>query len=678
MPNRLAASTSPYLQQHADNPVDWFEWGDEAFSAAQARDVPVLLSIGYAACHWCHVMAHESFEDSATAAVMNDHFVNVKVDREERPDVDASMMEAVTALVGHGGWPLTAFLTPTGRLFYAGTYFPDQPRHGMPAFGQVLAAVSAAWQERREEVEAAGRRIAEQLAAQPSPVAVPVGPDELARAVEVLAADYDHVNGGFGGAPKFPPSMVLEWLLRHHARTRDPVPLRLVEGTCRAMARGGMYDQLGGGFARYAVDAAWVVPHFEKMLYDNALLLGAYLHWWRLSGDPLAERVARETAAFLLGDLRTPQGGFASSLDADTVVEQAGGRVGVEGLTYVWTPQQLVDVLGPSDGPWAARLLGVTEHGTFEHGASTLQLRTDPDDPHRWAVVRAQLQSSRQGRPQPARDDKVVAAWNGLAVVALAEAGLLLEEPSWVQAAVSAARLLLEVHVVEGAAGGTRLRRVSRDGVVGAPAGLLEDYAGLAQACLTLLGATGEDGWLAPATELLDVVLEQFVDADGAFHDTAADATDPRLHRRPADPSDNATPSGRAAAAGALLTLAGLTGERRYREAAERALASVGALSTRAPRFLGWSLAVAEAAVHGPVEVAVAGRLAEKEAAAMHRAALASGVPGLVLAIGEPGSRVPLLHQRQRIDGRPAAYVCRGFVCQRPVTDVADLLAMLP
>ena len=666
MVNRLAASTSPYLLQHAENPVDWFEWGDEAFAEARRRDVPVLLSVGYAACHWCHVMAHESFENEATAALMNAGFVNIKVDREERPDVDAVYMEAVQAMTGHGGWPMTAFLTPQGRVFYAGTYFPDQPRHQMPSFSQVLEAVREAWTQRRDEVESTGARINAQLADR-SVVSGsrPPSPDELDAAVTALAGEFDHVNGGFGSQPKFPPSMALEWLLRHYHRTGRPDALRMVEQTCEAMARGGMYDQLAGGFARYSVDRAWVVPHFEKMLYDNALLLRVYLHAYTATGSPLAERVVREVAGFLLTDLATEQGGFASALDADTD--------GVEGLTYVWTQREIVDVLGEVDGRWACELLTVTPQGTFEHGASTLQLRHDPDDPARWAQARRGLLAARAQRPQPALDDKVVAAWNGLAITALAEAGVVLGEPSWVQAAQRCGELLMSVHW-----DGARLRRVSRDGVVGHPAGVLEDYGALAEGLLTLLGVTGQPVWLHRATALLDVALSQFVDGD-AVHDTAADATDERLGRRPSDPTDNAAPSGRSALAHALLLAGAVTGEARYRDAAESCLGTSQALATRAPRFVSWALAAAEAAVAGPLEVAVVGPVGDPATTALHRTALTDAMPGSVVVRGEPRAEaeIPLMAHRDLVDFRPAAYVCRGFVCRRPVTGADALRAEL-
>ncbi|MCU1590736.1 MAG: hypothetical protein JWP11_1992 [Frankiales bacterium] len=648
MPNRLAASTSPYLQQHRDNPVDWWEWCPEAFAEAERRDVPVLLSIGYAACHWCHVMAHESFEDDATAAYMNEHFVNVKVDREERPDVDAVYMEAVQAMTGHGGWPMTSFLTPAAEPFFCGTYWPSERRHGMPAFREVLESVARTWSEKRDELVEAGADVVRRLsAASPVGASAAVTAELLDAAEASLRSSYDGEAGGFGGAPKFPPSMVLEFLLRHAARTGRG--LDLVEGTCAAMARGGMYDQLAGGFARYSVDRHWVVPHFEKMLYDNALLLRVYVHWWRSTGSPFARRVALETGEFLLRDLRTPEGGFASALDADTD--------GVEGLTYAWTPQQLVDVLGPEDGGWAAAQLHVTSAGTFEHGSSVLQRLTDPDDLERYERVRTALLDARSSRPQPGRDDKVLCAWNGLAIAALAEGGALLDRPDWVEAADGCAELLLQVHWVTG---DQRLRRVSRDGTVGAHAGVLEDYADFAEGLLALHQVTGDPGRLDGAKHLLEVVLERFGDGNGGFFDTADDAE--RLVRRPQDPTDNATPSGLAAAAGALLSYAALTGSDRHRSAAEAALSTVAPLFARHARFAGWACAVAEALVAGPVEVAVVDR---PDLLALARRTTS---PGAVVVGSGPLAQ-----------GRPAgaAYVCRGFVCDAPTTDEARLRQQL-
>ncbi|HEY7047472.1 MAG TPA: thioredoxin domain-containing protein [Jatrophihabitantaceae bacterium] len=655
MSNRLEHSTSPYLRQHADNPVDWWPWSDEALAEARRRDVPILLSVGYAACHWCHVMAHDSFENADVAALMNEHFVNIKVDREERPDIDAVYMDATTALTGQGGWPMTCVLTPSGEPFFAGTFFPRAQ------FVRLLNSVVEAWTSDRDEVLSAGQRIASALT---EVTAVERGrrmPDAelLDAAAARLGGQFDPAHGGFGRAPKFPPSMVLEFLLRHYERTGAPSSLEIVARTCEAMARGGMYDQLAGGFARYSVDDAWVVPHFEKMLYDNALLLRAYLHWWRLSGAPLAERIARETADFLLRDLRTPSGGFASALDADTD--------GIEGLTYVWTPAQLRDVLG-EDASAAANLFEVTDDGTFENGASTLQLLKDPHDRPQWTDLRARLLAARTLRPQPARDDKVVTAWNGLAIAALAEAGVLLDEPSYVDAALASAALLTDSHLVGG-----RLRRTSRDGAVGDAAGVAEDYGDLADGLLALHQATADPHWLQVAGSLLDTALDHFADPDGGFFDTADDAE--QLIRRPQDPTDNAAPSGQSAIVNALLTYSALTGSVRHREAAESGLGTVSWLGSQQPRFVGWALAAAEARISGPLQVAVVG---EPGSGPLTRLAWRSRPPGAVVVTGEPDAAgVPLLEARPLVSGRAAAYVCRGMVCDAPVTEPEALAAAL-
>jgi uncharacterized protein YyaL (SSP411 family) len=651
--NRLKDATSPYLLQHAGNPVDWWEWSDEALAEARRRDVPVLLSVGYAACHWCHVMAHQSFEDGETARVMNELFVNIKVDREERPDIDAVYMEATQAMTGQGGWPMTVFMTPEGHPFYCGTYFPRTQ------FQALLQAVHKAWTEQRDEVVGQGQQVVAALSSRGSGLAgtqVP-GEEMLAHAVKVLAGGYDAARGGFGGAPKFPPSMALEFLLRHHARTGDGESLAMASHTLEAMARGGMYDQLGGGFARYSVDAQWVVPHFEKMLYDNALLARVYAHWWRLTGTPFARRIALETCDWMLRDLRTNEGGLASALDADSE--------GVEGKYYVWKPEQLREVLGEDDGAFAESLFEVT--GTFEHGTSVLQLLSDPDDVERYERVRTALLAARAHRIPPARDDKVVAAWNGLAVAALAECGALFDRPDLVRAAEEVARLLVDVHERDG-----RLTRTSKDGVAGANSGVLEDYADVAEGLIALHAVTGEPRHVRLAGELLNTVLERFTDGDGGFYDTADDAE--QLFRRPQDPTDNATPSGQFAAAGALLSFAALTGSDWHRQAAEAALAPAGALAREHARFAGWGLAVAEAQATGPVEIAVIGDPADERTKALHRTALMSVAPGAVVSAGPPDAEgVPLLEGRGLVDGVPAAYVCRGFVCRLPVTTQADL-----
>ena len=646
--NRLGAATSPYLLQHADNPVDWWEWQPAAFEEARRRDVPVLLSVGYAACHWCHVMAHESFEDESTAAYLNEHFVSIKVDREERPDVDAVYMQATTAMTGHGGWPMTVVLDHEGNPFFAGTYYPDQPRHGQPSFRQVLAALVDAWQTKGEDVKRVAGQLREHLRQPLAAAAAPIGTETLDAAVQQLDNEYDADRGGFGGAPKFPPSMVLEFLLRHGSEPAHA----MAAGTLEAMARGGIHDQLSGGFARYSVDADWVVPHFEKMLYDNALLLRVYADW----GTDVGVWAAEGIAGFLLGELRTAEGGFASALDADSE--------GAEGTFYVWTPGQLTDVLGPDDGPWAAALLGVTEAGTFEHGSSTLQLREDPDDLERWFDVQRRLRAAREHRERPARDDKVVAAWNGLAISGLCVAGTRIDVPEYVAAAIEVGELLHRVHMVDG-----RLRRVSRDDVVGAPAGVLEDYGCVASGYLDLVQATGDPVWLERAGALLDTALEHFGSGDGGFYDTADDAE--ALVTRPRDPSDNASPSGLAAMVHALSTYAALTGSGRHRDAAEAALATVGPIAERAARFAGWSLAAAVTMTDGPLEIAIVGPAGEDRDALERRARRHLGA--VVVVAEGPVDGIPLLDGRHAVDGRAAAYVCRGFVCERPVTDVPDL-----
>ena len=623
-------------------------------------------------------MAHESFEDPELAAYLNERFLPVKVDREERPDVDAVYMEAVQAATGQGGWPMTVFLTPEGEPFYFGTYFPPEPRHGLASFRQVLEGVDAAWRERRGEVAEVAGRITADLASRSDVYGAagkrPPTEADLHEAVVVLAREYDAERGGFGGAPKFPPSMVLEFLLRHHAATGSEAALRMAGDTCAAMARGGIYDQLAGGFARYSVDADWVVPHFEKMLYDNALLLRVYLHLWRATGSSLARRVAVETADFLLAELRTPEGGFASALDADSPGPDGHNH---EGVFYAWTPAQLAAVLGPEDGARAASLFAVTALGSFEDGMSVLQLPEDAEDPDWYESVRARLRAARELRPRPARDDKVVAAWNGLAVAALAETGALLDRPEYVEAAVAAAELLTTVHLTEGG----RLLRTSRDGRAGSNAGVLEDYADTAEGLLALYSCTGDARWLTAAGRLLDTVLDHFAEPEsGSFHDTADDAE--QLIRRPQDPTDNAAPSGWTAAAGALLGYAALTGSARHRTAAERALGVVTALGGRVPRFIGWGLAVAEAWVDGPREIAIVGPDGDPATAALRRAALHATAPGAVVAVGEPGGAgpdgsVPLLADRPLVGGRPAAYVCRHFSCDAPVTDPAELSARL-
>lgn len=661
--NTLSRATSPYLRQHAGNPVHWREWTPEALAEAAERDVPILLSIGYAACHWCHVMAHESFDDAEVAVAMNDGFVCIKVDREERPDLDAVYMNATVALTGQGGWPMTCFLTPDGRPFFCGTYYPK------PTFLQLLAAVSDTWRNRRGEVEQASDKITEELRSMAAGLpggGPPLQPALCDHAVAAVLQDEDVARGGFAanpaGAPKFPPSALLEGLLRNHERTGDVMPSETVERTCAAMARGGIYDQLAGGFARYSVDAAWVVPHFEKMLYDNALLLRVYAHWARRTGNPLAHKTATETAAFMIDELGAG-GMFTSSLDADAD--------GVEGLTYVFTPAQLTEVLGGDDGRWAAELFDVTEAGTFEHGASVLQLRRDPDDSDRFARVRAALLASRLTRPRPGRDDKIVTAWNGLAITALAEAAVALDRPEFLDAATRCGRALWDLHIVDG-----RLRRASLGGTVGDSAAILEDHGALATGLLTVHQMTGDPHWLEAATTLLDIALDHFADPQrpGRWFDTADDAE--ALMVRPADPLDGATPSGASLIAEALLTAAHLApAERadRYAAAADATLAAATPILARLPRSGGHWLAVAEAAVRGPIQIAVACDPAHSELLAAARRL----APGGAVVVGGAVNSSALLIDRDRVDGADAAYVCRGRTCDLPVTTAPELAAAL-
>lgn len=661
--NTLGGATSPYLRQHADNPVHWLQWSPQALAEAAARDVPILLSVGYAACHWCHVMAHESFEDEQVAAAMNEGFVCIKVDREERPDIDAVYMNATVALTGQGGWPMTCFLTPDGRPFFCGTYYPRAN------FLQLLAAVSDTWRTRRAEVEETSDHISGELRSMVSDLprgGPPIQPSLCDHAVADVLQHEDPVNGGFitnqSGAPKFPPSAMLEALLRSHERTGDLMPLEAVERSCTAMARGGIYDQLAGGFARYSVDAAWVVPHFEKMLYDNALLLRAYAHWARRTADPLARRVAGETARFLIDDLGA-DGMFTSSLDADSD--------GHEGLTYVWTPAQLTEVLGPDDGRWAAEVFGVTEAGTFEHGSSVLQMPGDPDDADRFDRVRTALLATRSTRPQPGRDDKVVTGWNGLAITALAEASVALDEPEFLTAATRCASAIVGLHIVDG-----RLRRASLGGRVGDSAAILEDHAALATGLLTLYQLTAEKTWLNSAMLLIDIALQHFADTEtaGRWYDTADDAE--TLMVRPADPLDGATPSGASLIAEALQLAAHLAPAHRadrYASAAESTLTGAAPILARLPRSGGHWLAVAEAAVRGPIQIAVACDPVGSELLAAARTL----APGGAIVVGGEVNSSELLSDRDRVAGADAAYVCRGRTCDLPVTSAGDLAVAL-
>jgi uncharacterized protein len=615
--------------------------------------------------HWCHVMAHESFENDAIAELVNRDFVAIKVDREERPDVDAVYMTATQAMTGQGGWPMTVFATPDGEPFFCGTYYPAA------TFTRLLGSVRDAWRDQREAVRRQGSAVVEAIGGALAGAAAPAGSlteRVLDQAAAGLSGEFDAAHGGFGGAPKFPPHMNLLFLLRHHQRTGAGRSLDMVRETCEQMARGGIYDQLAGGFARYSVDERWLVPHFEKMLYDNALLLRVYTHLCRLTGDPLARRVALGTARFMLDELATAEGGFASSLDADAA--------GAEGSTYVFTPGQLVEVLGAADGGFAADLFGVTARGTFEHGSSVLRMMRDIDAAdkevrQRAARVTESLRAARALRPQPERDDKVVAAWNGLAVTALVDLVRTVPGSVPVPAVVRAAQVLAGTHLVDG-----RLRRVSRSGVVGEPAGVLEDYGCVAEAFCAVHELTGDGHWLDLAGRLIRVAAEHFADGRGGYHDTADDAE--RLVARPADPTDNATPAGLSAIAAALVRYGALTGRPEYREAAQAALATAAVIAGGHPRFAGYACAAGEALLSGPYEIAIVVEGDPEQAAPLVAAAWRHAPPGAVLVAGRDGQPgVPLLAGRPARGGEPTAYVCRGFVCDRPVSTVEALVEQL-
>ncbi|WP_459547929.1 thioredoxin domain-containing protein [Nocardia sp. X0981] len=673
--NLLSGATSPYLRQHADNPVDWREWDADALAEAAARDVPILLSIGYASCHWCHVMAHESFEDERTAAQMNEEFVCIKVDREERPDLDAVYMNATVAMTGQGGWPMTCFLTPAGEPFYCGTYYPKMPRGGMPSFTQLLTAITDTWRNRRADVDTAAEQVAEALRAQAGGLPeseLRITPELLDHAVAAAVRDFDEVHGGFGGAPKFPPAALLEGLLRSWERTGDPAVRTVVDRTAEAMARGGIYDQLRGGFARYSVDAAWVVPHFEKMLYDNAQLLRFYAHLARRTpDDPLPRRITEELVAFLLDDLSTAHG-LASALDADTHIEP--GQPGVEGATYVWNPAELTGELGPVEGAWAAEIFGVTTAGNFEQGCSVLTRHRDPEDTARFERIRATLRAARDRRPQPDRDDKVVTAWNGMAVTALCEAAHALDRREWFDAAHELARQLLDLHVVAG-----RVLRASLGGVPGTAPGVLEDYAWLATALLAVHQYSGSAELLPDIRQVLDAAIAHFADPDepGSWFDTADDAE--TLIARPRDPIDGATPAGASVLAEALLTASAVVAPEhasRYRELAEQTLNRGAVVLAKAPRSAGQWLTVAEAAVRGPLQVAVSTTGSPSAGDGLLEVARAYA-PGGTIVIRAAADTVPLLADRPAIGDTAAAYVCRGTVCDLPVTAPEELRTAL-
>ena len=633
--NRLAAETNPYLLQHADNPVEWYPWGDDALARARDEDKPILLSIGYAACHWCHVMEHESFEDDATAALMNEHFVNIKVDREERPDLDAVYMEAVVALSGHGGWPMTVFLTPDGEPFYGGTYFPPEARHGLPSFRQVLEALAGAWKDRRDDISRSAAQLVEAVrhSSTMQPSADPLTEALLAGAARGLRHGFDPKWGGWGRAPKFPPAPTIEFLLRHHIRTGDDEALQMATATLDGMALGGMYDLLGGGFHRYSVDERWLVPHFEKMLYDNALLVPAYLHAWLVTGRTRYGEIVEETIGYMRRELWLEEGGFASAQDADTD--------GVEGLTFTWTEEEGVppELLEP-----------------FEHDRSIIRGEVG-------AELTQRLFEERELRPKPLRDDKAIASWNGLALAALAEAGRRLDRRDWVdQAAELGDFVMTRLSDEEG-----RLLRSYRDGRTSG-AGFLDDYANVAHGLLELHVATGELRWLEDAHRLAGLAVELFGDEERGGFFLADRHRDPLVAQsKPLD--DHPLPSGNSMLAHVLLRLARIYGDDELERRAVSVFRLLRPALERAPSAFGWALCGLQLWFSPPRELAIVGDLDAEVA----RAALAPWQPDTVVAVGTPGDTVPLLAGKGLVEGRTAVYVCERFACQAPATDASSL-----
>jgi uncharacterized protein len=678
MPNRLASETSPYLLQHRDNPVDWYPWGDEAFAKARGEDRPILLSVGYSACHWCHVMEHESFSDPETAALMNELFVSIKVDREERPDVDSVYMQAVQQMTGHGGWPMTVFLTPEGAPFYGGTYFPPEPRHGLPAFRQLLRAIGDAYRDRRDEVLQTSADLRDLLhrgmLVNPEPSSI----DEstLHRAFHGLVAKFDHRLGGFGGAPKFPQPMLLDFLLRYWSRTGASDALPVVERTLGAMARGGIYDHLGGGFHRYSVDARWLVPHFEKMLYDNALLSRIYLRAFQVTGREEYRRVVEDTLGYVAREMRSDEGAFFSSQDADSE--------GEEGRFYVWSADEIDEVLGPEEGPLFRLHYDVAPGGNWE-GKSILHTPRPLDEvasdlgvpPSRVEEVvdrgRPLLYARRTNREWPGRDEKAITSWNAMMLHTFAEAGRVLDSDDYVAISITNAEFLLRE-----LRSGDRLLRTWRDGVARI-GGFLEDYATLADALVELYSATYDPRWVREARWVADRMVDRFwAPQEEMFFDTAAD--DGELIIRPRDIYDNATPSGTSAAVQGLIRLGRLCGEPRYERIASRVLSGIGDMASRVPQAFGNFLGGLVAYSTPASEVAIVGRSGAEDTSALLHAVRTRYLPHTTVAFrpvdresGDLETLIPLLAHREMLEGSATAFVCQHFACRRPVTSVQDL-----
>ncbi len=679
MPNRLINETSPYLLQHAHNPVDWYPWGEEALQRAKDEDKPILLSIGYSACHWCHVMERESFENEEIAGIMNEHFVNIKVDREERPDLDSVYMNAVQALTGSGGWPMTMFLTPEGKPFYGGTYFPPADRGGMPGFPSVLTGVSQAYRTRRGDVVQTTTQILSHMQhlSQPTRSLEPLAPDLMHQAYQSLGQNYDYQNGGFGAAPKFPQAMTCEFLLRYSRVANSPRALEMVEDTLHKMAMGGIYDQIGGGFHRYSTDAYWLVPHFEKMLYDNALLSKLYIHAYQASGDPMYRRITEETLDYVLREMTDPKGGFYSTQDADSE--------GVEGKFFVWSLEEIQAVLGEDEGELIAGYLGVTEAGNFE-GENILNVPQGADSfapeagmsvaelEEQLRAARPLLLETRERRVHPALDDKVLASWNGLMMRSFAEAASTLGRPDYLDAAVNCASFLLEEMHVD-----RHLLRTWREGRASLK-GYLEDYAFVADGLLAVYEATFDRRWLDEARSLCDTMLDLFwEEGELTFYDTGKDHES--LVVRPRDVFDNATPCGSSVAVDVLLHLSIFTGENDYSRRGAASLRSMHQYLGRAPMGMGHWLCALDFYLSSPREIAIIGDRSEADTRALLDVVYGLYLPNVVVA-GAPGTlpedgAIPLLRERGMIDGKPTAYVCENYACQLPVTGPEALAVQL-
>jgi uncharacterized protein YyaL (SSP411 family) len=683
MPNHLANETSPYLLQHADNPVDWYPWGPEALHKAAAEDKPIFLSIGYSACHWCHVMAHESFEDERVAAILNEHYVSIKVDREERPDLDRIYMSAVQAMTGGGGWPMSVFISPGGTPFYGGTYFPPTPRHSLPAFSQLLLAIVNAWQTKRQDLLDGGERVVSAIEQQSGMGAAGQGTqldsETLDSAVRTLKGRYDGTHGGWGSAPKFPQPMVIEFLLRTHHRTGDEAALDMVTHTLDAMARGGMYDQIGGGFHRYSTDARWLVPHFEKMLYDNAQLARVYLHAWQVTGNAFYRTIVEETLDYVVHEMTDPAGGFYSTQDADSE--------GEEGKFFVWTPDEIRDVLSDQADPFIAAY-GVTKGGNFE-GKNILEFVSDLDQRPTLAGARRKLFAAREQRVHPGRDDKVLTSWNGLMLAAFAEAARVLDRDDYRKVAERNATFSLhELKTDEG-----RLLRTWKacpeehpEPVEGQRRntgeaklnGYLEDYSYLIEGLLELYQTTFDPRWYEAAHELAETMIAHFRAPDGGFYDTSDDHE--TLITRPRELQDNATPSGNAMATTVLLKLAGLAVEPRYGELARKSLVQLQGTVAQYPLGFGQWLQALSYALSSPREVALVGEPSAADTRALLSVLRKGYRPHQVVALGDSDGKtpvVPILRHRTPVDGLATAYVCVKMVCQPPVTDPAGLAALV-